>query len=263
MRPSRHADGSDDAPNYYTIHWRLPYTHGIQFGKLDSYNIRGLSAMIRRNVSRARLRYILGATGEGRRKLRESPNLPISDIDYVFINSDETVHTWLLSNTVGKDPLDLLVYYHRDRNDEQPPTPPMRRHAYLTENSVVRWGRDPAARTGEMHFRAPQPNSRANQGQANEASEQQEEDGSHTSRATLSGSSSDILETGDGREEGVGILPCMVGDQDKPSANRIPFAIKSSTRMNRQQPLDLACRPALGNKEHKRKAQFDKENCAE
>ena len=94
------------------------------------------------------------------------------------------------------------------------------------ENSVVHWHRDPAARTGEMHFGALQPNSRANQRQANEASKQQEEDRSHTSRVTLSGSSSDILETGDGREEGVGILPCTVGDQDKPSTNRVPFTIK-------------------------------------
>ena len=110
VRPSRRADGSDDALNYYKIHLRLPYTHGIQFGELDSYNIRGLSAMIRRNVSGTRLRYILGATGEGCRKLRESLNLPISDQDYVFINSDEMVCMWLLSNTVGEDPLDLWVY---------------------------------------------------------------------------------------------------------------------------------------------------------
>ena len=74
--------------------------------------------MIRRNVSGARLRYILGATGEGRRKLRESPNLPISDIDYVFINSDETVRVWLLLNTVVEDLLDLLVYYRRSQNDK-------------------------------------------------------------------------------------------------------------------------------------------------
>src|SRR5437899_2425847 len=100
-----------------------------------------------------------------------------------------------------------------------------------------------------MYIRAPQPNSRANHGQANEANEQQKEDGSRTSRATFSGSSSDILETGEGREEGVGILSCTVGVQDEPSVNRIPFVIKSSTRMNRQQPLPLVCRPALGNKE--------------
>src|SRR5437588_3257651 len=89
---------------------------------------------------------------------------------------------------------------------------------------------NPAAHMGEMDFRALQPNSRANHGQANEANKQQEEDGSHTSRATLSGSSSDILETRDGREEeGVGILPCTVGVPDEPSMNRFPFAIKSST----------------------------------
>jgi len=75
--------------------------------------------------------------------------------------------------------------------------------------------------------------------------------------------SSDILGTGEGREEGIRILPSMVGVQDEPSMNHIPFTIKSSTRMNRQQPLDLVRRPALGDKEQKRKAQFDKENCAE
>ena len=104
---------------------------------------------------------------------------------------------WLLSNTVGEDLLELLVYYHRDQNDEELPTPPIRRHVYLTENSVVRWGHDSAACTGEMYFRTPQPNSRANHGQANKANEQQEEDGSHTSPVTLSSSSSDILETRD------------------------------------------------------------------
>src|SRR5437588_4013660 len=114
-----------------------------------------------------------------------------------------------------------------------------------------------------MHFRAPQPNSRANHRQSNEANEQQEEDGSQTSRALLSGSSSDILETGDRREEGVRILPYTVGVQDEPLPNRITFTIKSSTRMNRQQPLDLVRRPALGDKERKRKAEFNKENCTE
>ena len=33
--------------------------------------------------------------------------------------------------------------------------------------------------------------------------------------------------------------------------------------MNRQQPLDLRHRPALGDKKQKLKAQFDKENCTE
>lgn len=251
------------APNYESIHWRPPHIYGTQFAELDSYDIGGLSAMIRRCVSGTRFRYILGATGEGRRKLRESPGEPISSIDYVFINSDETVRAWLLSNPVLEDPLDLLVYCQRDRDDNTPSTPPMRRHAYLADNAVVRWGRDPAARIGEMHFRTPQPDSRSDHGQANEASEQQEGDASRLSRAALSGSSSDVLETWDGREDGVGILPSPVGDQAETPANRIPFAAKSLTRVNRQQPLDLVRHPTPGDKEGKRNAQFDAENCEE
>ena len=80
---------------------------------MDSSDIRGLSAMIARSVPYDTIRYILGATGEGRRQLREDPALPISWVDYVFIDSDEGVRAWLLSNPVLEDPLDLLVYCHR------------------------------------------------------------------------------------------------------------------------------------------------------
>ena len=58
-------------------------------------------------------------------------------------------------------------------------------------------------------------------------------------------------------------MPGTIGVKDEPSENRIPFDIKSSTRMNRQQPFDLVRHPALGNKERKHKAEFDKENFAE
>jgi len=34
----------------------------------------------------------------------------LDSIDYVFIDSDETVRAWLLSNPVLDDPLDLMVY---------------------------------------------------------------------------------------------------------------------------------------------------------
>ena len=142
----------------------------------------------------------------------------------------------------------------------------MRRHAYLGENAVVQWGRDKAACIGQMHFRAPQPHSEPDHGQANEASEQQEGDDSHRSQATLSSSSSDVLETRDGREgreDGVGILSSLVGDEAEPPANRIAFTIKSLTSINRQQPLDLVRRHTPGDKERKRSAQFDEANCVE
>ena len=73
------------------LHWRPFYINGVQFAELDSYHIRGLSAIISRNVPNDRIRYILGATGEGCRRLRRVPSEPVSCIDYVFIDSDETV----------------------------------------------------------------------------------------------------------------------------------------------------------------------------
>jgi len=104
-------------PDYNMLHWRPPYINGVQFAELDSYDIRRLSAMISRNVSNDRIRYILGATGEGRRRLRRVPSEQVSCIDYVFIDSDETVRAWLLSNPVLDDPLDLMIYCYRDEGD--------------------------------------------------------------------------------------------------------------------------------------------------
>jgi len=85
---------------------------------LDSYDIRGMSAMIYRSVPHHRIHYILGATGKGCRRLRSSRMRLLDSLDYVFIDSDETVRAWLLSNSVLDDPLDLLVYCYSDRVSE-------------------------------------------------------------------------------------------------------------------------------------------------
>jgi len=61
------------ASNYNLLHWRPPHVNGVVFAELDSYDIRGMSAMIYRSVAHHRLRYILGATGKGRRRSRRSP----------------------------------------------------------------------------------------------------------------------------------------------------------------------------------------------
>ena len=47
--------------------------------------------MIYRSVAYHRIRYILGARGEGRRRLRRSPMRELDSIEYVFIDRDETV----------------------------------------------------------------------------------------------------------------------------------------------------------------------------
>jgi len=47
--------------------------------------------MIYRSVPHYRMRYILGATGEGRRRLCRSRMRELDSMDYIFIDSDETV----------------------------------------------------------------------------------------------------------------------------------------------------------------------------
>ena len=118
----RHAAYSPaDYPNYRRLNWRP--VNGVQFAELDSYDIRGLSAMITRSIRHETIRYILGARGEGRRLLRDYPNTLLALITYVFIDDDEAVRAWLLSNQALEDPLDLLIYYHRLNNINREPTP--------------------------------------------------------------------------------------------------------------------------------------------
>ena len=110
------------AANYHLLHWRPPHIQGLEFAELDSYDIRGLSAMIYRCVHHHRICYIIGATVEGHRRLGRYPNEPLSSVEYIFIASDEDVRTRLLSNSGFNDPLDLLLYCYRDRKDERDKT---------------------------------------------------------------------------------------------------------------------------------------------
>jgi len=55
-------------------------------------------------------------------------------MDYVFIDIDETVRAWLLSNPVLDNLLDLIVYSYRDRGSERQDTPALRRLDNLNQN---------------------------------------------------------------------------------------------------------------------------------
>ena len=237
--------------DYHELHWRPPHIQGLEFAELDSYDIRGLSAMIYRCVPHHRVRYIIGATGEGRRRLRRAPNQPLSFIEYIFIECDEDVRTWLLSNSGLDDPLDLLLYCYRDRHDKRNDTAELRSLPYLGQDAIRHWARDPAARIGQPHFRALEPDVRPAGGQANDEEEAPGDDTSNISSSESAHESEDIS----------GILPSPVGERAEPPANRIPFALKSLSMLNRQLPLDLLHRPAQVDKERKRGAHFDTENC--
>ena len=87
-------------PNYPLLFGRPPCVNGVWLAELDSSDICGILVMIARCVSYDTIRYILGANGEGHQQLHENFAVPISWVDYVFMNSDERVTARLLSNSV-------------------------------------------------------------------------------------------------------------------------------------------------------------------
>jgi len=158
--PTRRGQGLPDQerlrvnvpPRYHALHWCSPDIHGVEFAELDSYDIRGLSAMLYSKIHQRRICYIIGATSKARAKLRTSPNDPLTFVGSIFSYNNEDVRTWHLSNSVLDDPLDLIVYCYRDRNDNRPNTAEPRVLRYLGEDAVGNWSRDPAARIGQVHF---------------------------------------------------------------------------------------------------------------
>jgi len=138
------------APNHNLLHWRPPHVNGVGFPEVGSYEIHGMSPMIYRSVPHHRIRYILGAIGEGCRRLRRSPMRELDSMDYVFIASDETVRAGHLSNPVPDDRLHLMVYCYCDWGSEGEDSPAQRRVDYLNQNDVRNWAHDPAQHIGQM-----------------------------------------------------------------------------------------------------------------
>jgi len=145
------------------------------------------------------IRYILGATGKGRKELCLHPGFPLSDTNYVFIENDDNVRAWLLSNPVLEDPLDLLVYCHCRYPVDREPTPPLRRHNYLPENAIADWARQAGAHTG---IQALRKEVRPDPGPANAGCNQAND--SPLFHPVSSSSSSDVSDTGEGFEAIIG-----------------------------------------------------------
>jgi len=141
------ATGGAQRPNYRLLQWRPQNIHVVGFAELNSYDIRGLSAIIVRTVPQNAVRYIIGVTGDGRQQLGMHPGFQLSNIDYVFIRSDQDIRACLLSNPVLEDPLDLMVYCNRPASRERVATPPLMGHNYLPENAIANWARQAGACT--------------------------------------------------------------------------------------------------------------------
>jgi len=181
--------------------------------------------------------YILGATGEGRQELCLHPAFPVSYINYVFIENDEDVRSWLLSNPVLEDPLDLLVYCHRRYTADRVPTPPLRRHNYRPENAIADWARQAGARTG---IQAPRKEVRPDPGPANAGGNQAND--SPLFLPVSSSSLSDVSDAGEGCETIIGTAPPPVADPTESPYFRIPLAIQSRSKMNTHYGWELGGR---------------------
>ena len=209
------ADSPADYPNDRRLNWRP--VNGVQFAELDSYAIRGLSAMITRSIQHETMRYILGATGEERRLLRDYPNTLLSWINYVLIHDDEAVRAWVLSNPVLEDPLDLLLYCHRPNHVSREPTPALRGHNYLVPGTVTNWANEAIARDqlrgGSFDPEGRRPEPRANPGPANETSKPEEGDDSDALLVALSGVSWDVSGARDGHGGSIGMSSSTGGER--------------------------------------------------
>jgi len=245
--PSRHGQGHTPErrvklnfrPEYNMLHWRPPHINGVQFAELDSYDIRGLSAMISRNVPSDKIRYILGATGEGRRRLRSVPSERVSGIDYVFIESDETVRAWLLSNSDLDNPLDIMIYCYCDKGNTQPATPSLRAHQYRHGDAVADWADSAAGHMGNLHYWPPYVPPRFDYRNANLSRDHLGGDAPRVSLPGSSGSSSDVADTRHKGQESPEMPLHPVGDTVESGIARAPLAVKSLNRRNAQMSSDL------------------------
>jgi len=240
-------------PNYNLLHWRPPHINVVVFAQLDSYDIRGMSVVIYRSVPHHRIRYIVGPTGEGCRRLRRSPMRELDIMDYVFIDSDETVRAWLLSNPVLDHPLNLMVYCYPDRGSERQETLALRRVDCLNQNDVRNGAHDPAQPIGQMHSRELFDDRPADREGA-DTDDAREDDTSH-----LSLSSSGLSDSPHGSEILFTILPRPPLGHAKWPANHIRLLAKSLSEQNRQLPLNVLHRPAQGEDDSMHGIQFDED----
>ncbi|PWW72879.1 hypothetical protein C7212DRAFT_347352 [Tuber magnatum] len=138
--------------NYELLYWRAPHIEFMEFGELDSYKFCGLCRLIPCWTPETWFHYIIGATGPGRQMLRNSPSEPLSPVNMVWIDNDESTCPWMLCNRVQDDPLDLMVYCYPYADDERPVTPECYWQAYLGEDKVKRRESEDLQTTGQLHY---------------------------------------------------------------------------------------------------------------
>jgi len=200
----------------------------VEFAELNSYDIGGLLSAILRCVPLDNIRYIFGATGEGRRELREGPTHALHYSNSISIESDEDVRAWLWSNKPNEDPLDVRVHYHRPSPPARPCTPLEPRHRYLVPNAVSNWANALARRNVNL---AAQPKGKAIPMNSTKAcGSQNRQDWPHFLPG-WSRSSSDISDNFDSHHRRVVIMASPVDQGGDSTGGRIPLS-EQNTKKN-------------------------------
>jgi len=203
------------------------------------------------------IRYKFGATGEGRCDLREDPTHALHYSNYIFIQSDENVRTWLLSNQPNEDPLDVRVYCHRPSTPARPATPPEQRHRSLAPNAVSNC---PNALAGCNVNPAAQPKAKAIPMNSTKASGSENTQDSPLFLPGWSSSASDSSDDFDSHSSWVVSMRSPVAQGGDSTGRRMPLSIKPQGMRNRHRIMKQLCSLTHDEKARKRKAQFDVNN---
>ena len=225
--------------------------------ELNSYDPGGLSSAIVRCVPSDSIRYIFGATGEGRRELHEDPTHTLHYSNYIFIQSDEDVRTRLLSNQPNEDQLDVFVYCHRPSMPARPATPPEPIHRYLPPNAVSNWANALAGRNVNL---AAQPKVKAIPMNSTQASGSKYPQDSPLFLPGWSSSSSDVSDDFDSHRSRVVSMTSPVDEGSDSTGCRIPLAIKLQGLLNTHRIMKQLWSPTHDDKARKFKAHFDVDN---
>jgi len=131
--------GAPAAPHPFLGHPRCERDsdRGIAWGVLATPSITHLLRLVREQDIEDEIRsprYLIGATGEGGAKLRQDPEDPLPLHQLIFLNGDDDISVWFLTNS-GQDPLYLMVIESRPQdgeNQDETPSLPMRGTRFST-----------------------------------------------------------------------------------------------------------------------------------
>ncbi|PWW77249.1 hypothetical protein C7212DRAFT_343089 [Tuber magnatum] len=122
---------------YASPYRRWPYITGSRFTELEYFEFRRLCRALYEVIALVDMGCIIGVTGKGQKQICRAPYQPISDVYYIFIQSDIDIRTWLLANPIADDLLDLLVYGECNPEGMMPQCPARQWYSYRTEEEYT------------------------------------------------------------------------------------------------------------------------------